>query len=1313
MLKIIGQQGRSKETSILARGAIPIAEVTMTKQCKRSQPFLSCIFSVALICSFLVSDRAAAAPQPLFQGGWQDAHGDRVWGIRFGTFAGDVLNIYGVSGVPVLPPNAQFAHAEAQRLSYIGADFTYSAEINLNPDAEAHPQFRISDYGRYGVRTRRDSITLYRFLRGDEPCSTTDAGATSHCPAFPDSDNPIYTELITCTFGSAGCSCPAPNPNILHQVSVTAQANFFAVTLDGVQCMAFFDQLAGNQLLSGRFGIYVYGLPGSLNGAIFRNVSANYDPNAKSNFALLYSTAGYELNATKRALVRTLNDLPATMFDPAGFTFTVSQGPKTVLTGALTPLLEPNSSILAKTYGMQLFEADFSSIKAPGAYTLQVSIRTVSSSFTLSSLSFNIASHLFTGELLDAISTKNALARRAADEDMRRNWCFENTTNGCTNNPAFGPQWSVTEDGAFYADRADSGAGAVLRRVSNQNNGALDPAMDFHYVGEVAIISGCDAQMQFAVTAKSRWAVTLQAGAPGGCAFGGGPGAVRISYEDGSGFHIVTAALFPAGQPFVPGHPYDVDITVHQGIIDVLVDGGVVQLLNVQGPQAPLGFALKAWASTARFRRVQAWSISVPLKKSSDFTRIPYYLAKLPNRSTEAVPCQFWLIPKTAPVDKDLEDAACNPYFAQFSGFQDCNNFIGEATSHGAFLDGLMEIWTRRASAMTQTDRELLRWAIITNALYIEGLYQEGGETGEFAHSEMGRAGVNTNLGDYQSEGALYGESAFADEGQFVDPRLAKLACSRSIQGVAWLAQHNFADDTQRSIFYAHIARCTAQFGLPGSDGYWNQAITAAQSVISYFANPGHVAGQQRDAGRVFPWFEGAYEVMKSHPLALNASHPQLQSTADLLVNHLASNHVCDDSPSGPICPKNGFLVLPAASGDVSDFVSNWNDMQSVPRAERSLSSWPYINFFSIPPFIVAASDSVYLGMLTRMATLEPVATGNLNWSLGLNPGVPASKSAIPIDYQPWQSASFTYNGIVTSVRTMDGWRTPESSSKGWLSLPREVSAASPRHETWWIDPGNNGFTSLVNGHVIWDNQWDYINGGDNGWLSGETFLLDDGVFIKAALLYEDWLGARVSQTANPYANGKLAFFDTTHIDRLSTNWVFDDPDTTEYAQAARASTDFCDEKGFNGGRFTGHYIGERAGLLCTPNTASFFDIGQPEINATGWGFTDINSTDWAQIARAATTICNNRGFVGGYFTGHQLNGLHGVVCLKSDVAHWFDATAAELQSSGFGFSDINSVPWAQAARAATNICLSKSYSGGFFTGNQLNGLHGVVCLGP
>jgi len=1295
---------------------------------------------------FLPCVLAKAADVPLFSGGWKDSTPTELWGTRSGTFDGDISTVNVVTGDPVVTPANGYFNAEAQHKGFVGADFTYSAQISVypsdGPSAEAHLQFRISDEGRYGVRVLAGALTLYRFLREDEPCSQTNPGAISHCPSFGPSDLPIYRELMTCTYGRESCQCPAPDTTILlHKVQIIAQGNSFTVSLDDVTCFQFLDQTAGNELRVGRFGIYAYGK--DVSAVHFQNFSATSDPTAESNFALLYSTAGYEANETKRALVRTLNDLPSSWLDPTHSTFTVYQGDNVVLTGPLVPLLAPllqtyGVPIFAKTFGMQLLEADFSSIRTPGSFVLQVNIATTSGIVTLGSMSCQIAPRLVTGTLLHQMTNLNALARRAADDDMRRNWCFENP-NGCSNDPLEAPQWSVTQDGAFYADRADSGAGLVVRRVFNGANGPLPQDTDFHYVGEVTIISGCDAQMQFAVSDSERWAVTLQAGAAGGCAFGGGPGAVRISYEDGNGFHPVASTLF-SSRPFIAGHPYDVDITVQNGSITVLVDGALM-LSNIPGPTAPLGFALKAWASTARFRRVQAWNVNVPLQKSSDGTRIPFYDAHSSQFGpiTFVVPCQDWVIPGLTPLDQTQKDNACNPFFSQLSGFHDCNNYIGEATSHGTYLAALMEVWTRRAPGMSQSDREVLRQSIITNALYIEGLYQEAGETGEFAHSEMGRGGVDTNLGAHQTLIALYGESAFADKGEAVDPRLARLACLRSIASANWLTQNKlFGDPTQSSIVYAHISRCAAREGLPGSATYWGFAVKAAEAVVTYFSTPGNLASHDRDTGRVYPWFEGVYEVMKPTRFNLVLSRqyaPQLQAIAQLLINHLTQEHVCNDAPSGMRCPKNGFLMLPQASDTTGTPppspipLENWIDMQSVPQAIRS-AGLPYYQDYLGGANAVAASDMVYLAQLvgSQMGSqLEPLASGNLNWILGLSPGVPVSKVANPFPTQPLQAAAFTYNADIPSARTIDGWRTPESSSKGWLGLPREGGASSPHHEAWWIDPLNNGFVSLVNGHVIWDNQWDFVSSGgwlgaDNkwnnlGWISGETFMLTDGQFIKGSLLLEDWLNADPAPQDNPYPVGNLAFFDTTHIDRLSTGWTFDNPDSALYGLASRASTFFCDQKGFLGGRFTGHYIGERMGLLCTPTTASFFNIAPDELNKSGWGFTNIDTTNWAQVSRAATNICNNRGFVGGFFTGLQLpvlrglGMLHGLVCLNSDVAQWFDAPQSELDGSLYPFQDINTVPWAYAARAATNICLNRHFAGGFFTGHQLGGNHGVVCL--
>jgi hypothetical protein len=370
---------------------------------------------------------------------------------------------------------------------------------------------------------------------------------------------------------------------------------------------------------------------------------------------------------------------------------------------------------------------------------------------------------------------------------------------------------------------------------------------------------------------------------------------------------------------------------------------------------------------------------------------------------------------------------------------------------------------------------------------------------------------------------------------------------------------------------------------------------------------------------------------------------------------------------------------------------------------------------------------------------VELIASGSLYWVTGLNPGIAASK--IVNGYAPGGvlgATSFIYNlSTLPFARTFDAYRTMISSAKGWAGPWETVSYSpavpfpdygSPLRETWWIDPLNNGFMSIVNGHMIWDNQWDYWNNGPAGWNSGETFLLNDGDFAKASVLYEDWLTAAPAPPPNPYDTRRLAFFDTSHLDRFDTIWGFDDPTRTPWAQAGRAANDFCVAKGFDSGRFTGHFIGERLGDQCLSTRSQHFVATQSDVNAvltdgTAPNFTDDNTVQWSLAARAATRICNNKGFAGGFFTGHQDTTAGGdprdLVCIPGTDARWYDATQQDLYNSGYGFGDINAVAWDQAARAATNICLGKGYPGGFFTGEQIliNGqvpsLQGVVCLVP
>jgi hypothetical protein len=1232
----------------------------------------------------------------LASGGYRDSAGAELWSIRFGQFGGAEQALIVVSGVAA-PQFPDKSHAEAQLRGLVCAHVSYGADITVRSGAAADLQFHVSDRGRYGVRLQVDSIVLYSMRRENRPCAAN-RDTVSHCPDWTAGhDEPIWTAVQTAPIALTDGST--------HRLLVRTSGSTVRIDLDEV---AVFDYEAGDELLAvGRLGVYVWGDTSALSQIVFSNIRVVATPTEASNFALLYSTAGYERGGTKRALVRTLNDVPALLLAPGQSTFSLlRETGETVLTGQLTTgAVSPESAApIAKTFGMQLWEADFSAVSEEGTYRLEVRIATTEGTITRQSAVFPIQSGLVTASMLKPLSLINAAARRAADEDFWRNWIRESGS------------WSVGVDGAFIADRANAAEGAVLRRVFNRNNAPLNES-EFRFMARVTIVAGCDAQLQFRITPTERWGVTLMAGDAGGCTASTGPAQVRIHHEAANVWEVLgmhPLPLNPNGEPFAPGRACEVEIVAQGERVTVLVNGAA--LPEVVIPVRQGGFALKAWGSTVRFERVQVWPPTTEIRRSPGFSRIPML------RGVDS-----WL---AALSNANETDEKCNPGASQLTGFHDCNNIIGEATSHGTFLAALMDIWVKRAPQFSQPEKESLRRAIVTNVLYIQELYEQGGATGEFAHSEMGRVAIYTNLGGHQTLLALYGLAAFADLGSAVDRALARRACEQAVRGARRLwPDGTIVDPVPQSIIYGRIARAVQREGLeaaatPLGRTYWDLAFEAAEDVVAKFAAPdgiatGAASGGCRDTGRVIPWFEGVYLVAQSDADRFAAYSDRLQSIANLLVSHLAQPHPCDDQPTTTEqCAANGFRVLPQASGQSHDIAAiadeNWRHMDRTPKVNRS-ATLPHVHFHEGNHFAVAASDMVYLGQMLGRRDLEPLAAGNFYWSLGINPGVPAPKVVNPSPIGgPWQAASFVYNGHGAFTRTIDGLRTQASSCKGWVA-EWEVSAASPFRETWWIDPQNGWdtlehrrFQTIVNGHVIWDDAWDYWGSGEHGWLSAETFLRNDGTFIKAALLFEDWVGEQSAQRRNPYGVDRSAFFDTSHLDRAGTGWGFDEPGRTLFAQASRAAHEFAVAKGFGGGRFTGHHLGERIGLLCLP-AAGYFDLTDGEVSASGWNFADINSAHWAWIARAATNLANARGFVGGFFTGHHQDGRRGLVCLGADVAEAFDASDQELADSSEGFPDINQVHWAQASRAATNIGRARGYAGGFFSGHRVPGKIGVV----
>ena len=129
------------------------------------------------------------------------------------------------------------------------------------------------------------------------------------------------------------------------------------------------------------------------------------------------------------------------------------------------------------------------------------------------------------------------------------------------------------------------------------------------------------------------------------------------------------------------------------------------------------------------------------------------------------------------------------------------------------------------------------------------------------------------------------------------------------------------------------------------------------------------------------------------------------------------------------------------------------------------------------------------------------------------------------------------------------------------------------------------------------------------------------------------------------------------------------------------------------------------------PRTAKWFDATNAELTATGWPVGDVATSSWQQAARAGYGYCRDLSYEGGALNGWQSSTAKGTVCNGAGTK-WFDISQAQRNASVWTFSDVNNVPWDQAARAAQDLCAVRGFVGGQFNGHQNSstGGAGLVC---
>lgn len=399
-------------------------------------------------------------------------------------------------------------------------------------------------------------------------------------------------------------------------------------------------------------------------------------------------------------------------------------------------------------------------------------------------------------------------------------------------------------------------------------------------------------------------------------------------------------------------------------------------------------------------------------------------------------------------------------------GFFDCSaSKMGEAYSHGIFLNGLLQTYNHVKSTISSTDRN----RFVTNAnVAFDYLVDRWTSNGQFEHQHASRPnGADEIFGGLNDVEATYGMASYLDLFKSVDPGRASTAnYNKVVASYHWLASVGPAwNGLDYDVYKDYLIPIAVHLYHYSGDVFWkNEAITRLNTFLASF----NLRTMGRNPFRAIPFFEGLKMAVDAFPTDPSYS-TWITAARSIKDTYYASSKVLEENVFSII--NTSAKATAAADWDNGTLTSDeWGDLV----VNETASSY--------------AIDAVILAELTGDARLERIAAGELGWVLGLNPGLPQSEVENPPTTRNSESASFISNGSTRRTRLVTGDWTPSNSS--WMSIV-------------------NGFsTGFVYNH---------------NFFNAENFIKHDGAFAYATVMYDKYLQSQPQPVAGSLTGAAAA----------------------------------------------------------------------------------------------------------------------------------------------------------------------------------------------